>query len=448
MQQRHLGRAAVRLGDDGHLYDTDLEDLLAWRIRGARSKRVVGHLAWGCGACRARFRERVEQQAREWPGEAGYDGAFAAALVGSRAACRAEQAKREAGAALWVGVRQSPAGRRATVVLNSRRYRTAGVLEAVLRDYREGGWREPQEGLAIAELAVALAERLDPGKRSAAQLADLRAEAQAIAADANRLMCRHREAARLLVRAARTLDVGSGDPLLQGLLLRYAGSFWQAVRRRERAVEAFRRAEQVYRGIGEIHLAARSLVARAEAIGHLHPEEGIRLIRWAIPEIDGERDPLLELAAHHSLAWYLNDAGQGLAARSEVTRSAELYQRSGDAVAGLSRAWLEGRIDRSLYELDGARRWYERAWAGFEELDMQAHLTMLAIDRAELQVATGEPGGAATLLGRTLVLVSRLGVDGEAQRALWRLREAVVAGRGERTGFRRAALAVRRSWTG
>ncbi len=439
----------MRIDDDGHLDDNDLEDLLGWRLTDEQIGRIVGHLAGGCAPCRTRFRESQERQAGEWPGDAAFNAVFVAAMVGSATVFRAEQAQRAVGAALWAGVRESPAGRRATVVLNSRRYRTAGVVEAVLRDYREGVWREPQEGLAIAELALALAGRLDRGERSSERLADLRGEALAIAADANRLMCRYREATRLLVLAARVLATGSGDPLLQGALLQYAGSLFQTRRRREWAVEAFRRAEQVYRCIGDLHLAARSLVARAQAIGHFHPELGVRLIRRAIPEIDGERDPDLALAAHHSLAWYLNDAGQGLAAREEVAQSATLYQRCDSMVADMSRAWLAGRIERSLWELPRARRLYERAWEGFAELNMRAHLTVLAIDRAELEVVAGKPGEAVELLEQTLKLARSLGVAGETQRglpALQELRDAVVAGRCDRAGFRRAALAVRRSW--
>jgi tetratricopeptide (TPR) repeat protein len=438
----------VGIGDDWHLDDSDVEDLLAWRMSRARSSRIVNHLLGGCGTCVARIRAKL-RQARDAPEDvAAYDPALVAAMIQAEIAFRAEQADRRAGAALWAAVRESPPGRRETIVLNSRRYRTAGALEAICREYREAHalWRDPREGLAVAELAVALAERLDATGRSAERLADLRGEALAIAANANRLAGRMREADRLLRRAAEMLSLGSGDLLLRGQLLWYAGSMWLTRRKFKRAALAFGEAEQIYRAVGERHLAARSMVARAEAIGHRHPEQGIRLIRRAIPEIDAARDPHLELAAHHSLAWYLNDAGQGQAARAEVERSAPLYQRSGDAVASLSRAWLEGRIDRSLDELERARRSYERAWAGFEELGMRIHLTMLAIDRAELKLAVGEPVGAIALLADMLLLVESWGIDPETRQVLRLLREAVEAGHCERAAFRQASLAVRRSW--
>jgi tetratricopeptide (TPR) repeat protein len=430
--------------EDRHLDATDVTQLLGRQLTGEGSRRVVGHLLGGCGPCRERVREGLRRAGEE---AAAYDAAFDRAVDRAGQLLVAKRRELDAGAALWQKLRDHPPGRRWTMVCNSPKYRTAGVLEALFRDYREGVWRDPAEGLELAELAILIAERLDAAKIWASWQADLQGEALAIAGNARRLTSCDREAGRLLRQAALRLSLGSGDLLLEGKLLTYQGSYSQSLGKFEQAARRFGRAEQTYRQIGDVHLAARALVARAEAIGHLHPERGIRLIRRAIAEIDAARDPHLELAAHHSLAWYLNDAGQGWEAQAEVGRSANLYQRhSGDAVASFSRAWLQGRIDRSLDELDQARRSYERAWAGFAELGMGIHLTMLSIDRAELRVAEGEFGSAASLLARMASQVRSWGINRETLAVLRLLREAVVARRCERTSFRQASLVVRRSW--
>jgi tetratricopeptide (TPR) repeat protein len=433
---------------DRHLDATDVASLLAMNLSTDPRYRVLGHLVGECEACRERVRDAL---AREREQMAAYDtaieAAFASAIAGSGKLIAGRLAEIEAGALLWPVLREQPAARRLTIVRNSPKYTTAGVLEALLRDYREGLWRDPVESLAIAELGMAIVDRLDDGRYSTARLADLRGEALAIAGDAKRLAGRPGEAARLLREAAWQLAGGSGDVLLEGRLLAYEGSRWQSLGRFEKAARTFGRAEQVYRRADEPHLAARCLVSRAEAIGHLHPEQAIRLIRRAIPDIDASRDPHLELAAHHSLAWHLNDAGQGLEARAEVGRSDGLYQRfRGDALASLSRAWLQGRINRSLRELDEARRWYERAWAGFEDLGMESHLALLSIDRAELQAEAGEFASAGWLLARAVVLVKGWGASREALAVLRLLREAVESRRCEAAAFRQASLAVRRAW--
>lgn len=434
--------------DDRHLDARDVEALLAGRLSAESRERVIGHLVGSCAGCRDRVREAMRQE-RELAAayDAAIEAAFASAIAKSGELIGRKLAELEAGARLWAMLRDLPAGRRLTMVRSSQRYRTAGVLEALFRDYREGMWRDPVEGLEIAELGLAVAERLDPGRYPASWLADLRGEGFAIAGDAQRLACRPKEAAKLLRRAAWELAGGSGDLLLEGQLLTYEGSRLQLLGRLEAAARAFGRAEQAYRNVGELHLAARSLVSRAEAIGHLHPEQGIQLIRRAIPDIDGIRDPHLELAAHHGLAWHLNDAGQVWEARAELRRSADLYRRCGShALATLSHAWLQGRIGRSLNQLDEARQWYERAWAGFEDLGMESHLAVLSIDRAELKAAAGEFGSAARLLARTLALVESWRASREAVEVLRLLHEAVRSRRCERAAFRQASLAVRRAW--
>jgi tetratricopeptide (TPR) repeat protein len=434
--------------DDRHLDARDVHGLLARSLSLEDRRRVIGHLIGDCDACRERVKEELRRE-REMAAAYGraVDAACEAAIAESGRLIAAQQADLGTGALLWRELRELPAGRRLTIVGNSRRYRTAGVLRALLRDYREGLWRDPGKGVEIAELGVAIAMSLDGGKYRASWLADLRGEAVAIAGNAQRLAGRPGEAAKLLHQAAKLLSGGSGDPLLTGQLLAYEGSRWLSLGSFKQAARAFGRAEQTYRRIGEVHLAARSMVARAEAIGNLDPERAIRLIRRALPDIDVSRDPQLELAAHHHLAWYLNDAGRQDEAWEEAGRSADLYQRaSGDALASLSRAWLKGRIDRSRQELEQARRFYERAWAGFVELGMESHLAMLAVDRAELEAAEGDFASGAWLLARTLVLLKRWGASREALGVLRLLGAEVKAGRCERARFRQASLAVRRAW--
>jgi tetratricopeptide (TPR) repeat protein len=433
-----------------HLDCTDLEDLLAWNLAGDRRRHVLGHLVAGCPGCRARVRHARRLAFRLVPPASrlyDYDAAIGRALLRADALWRHELAEQRAGAALWAAVRQLPPGWRSIRLLNSPRHHTAGVLLALLDDYREAERTNLAEALDLAALALALAERLAPDWTGAARLADLRTTALVHAANAHRLAGSNRRATSLLVRAARTQQQGSGEPLLEADLLTAAGRLWQARRHFERAAQTFAAAEDIYRKIGDAHGVAGSLVARARAIGHHHPRQGIRLIRRALPDLDAGLDPQLELAAHHHLAWYLHDAGQIWDAQVELRASAGLYLRDGgNALASLERAWLRGRIARSLLEFDEARRAYGLARSGFEDLGVEAQLTLVAIDRAELEVAQGELTGAAALLADTLARVIRWGVSRGTLTILYQLRESVLTRRCRRASFRQAALAVRSRW--
>src|SRR5260370_36818059 len=142
--------------DERHLDAIDVEDLLARRLSHDRRRRVVGHLVGGCEPCRARVRSRLVQARAE---VSAYQAAIDAALAKSAVRIGRELADLAAGALLWAGLRDQPPGRRMMIVRNSRRYGTAGVLAALLRDYHEGFWRGPRGGLAARGLGVALAGR-------------------------------------------------------------------------------------------------------------------------------------------------------------------------------------------------------------------------------------------------------------------------------------------------
>src|SRR6202049_2762350 len=219
----------IPVPDEGehHLDAPAVTQLLARGLTEESSRRVVGHLLGGCGVCRDRAREGLRRAGEEAAAyDAAFDRAVAAVLGKGGRLLDARSAEVAAGAALWEKLREQPPGRRCIMVGNSPRYRTAGLLEALFRDYREGLWRDPAEGLELAELAMTIAEGLDAGKIRASRLADLQAEALAIAGNANRLAACPREARRLLRQAALRLRLGRGGLLLEGQVLGYPGGYW------------------------------------------------------------------------------------------------------------------------------------------------------------------------------------------------------------------------------
>src|ERR1700680_4071892 len=112
----------IPVPDEGeqHLDASDVTQLLARRLTEESSRRVIGHLLGGCGACRERVREGLRRAGEE---AAAYDAAFDRAVVavlgkGGRL-LDARHAELAAGAALWQKLRDQPPGRRWTMVSNS-----------------------------------------------------------------------------------------------------------------------------------------------------------------------------------------------------------------------------------------------------------------------------------------------------------------------------------------
>jgi tetratricopeptide (TPR) repeat protein len=435
------------MSDRGHLRRSEVVDLKAETLPPERMRLVVAHLARGCPVCTDNLEEGIAglRRANARRTERSYGRAVERALTKAAELARTIAAELARGRAVWDGLRKLPAGRRLTLVQSSRRHSTAAVLQVILEALRGAMWQEPAEVLEHAVLAATIARRLDEETALPWLVADLQAEALAMAGNAHSVMARFDEAESLLAEASRRARRGSCDPLVEAVVLGYQGAH-QLARRQFRTAERFlARAERLYRRVGQLHPAARMLVQRAGAIGHLHPEQGVRLTRRALEEMEVEFEPGLELEAVHQLAWCLCDAGQPLEARSEVESSGELYLRFG-ALASFSRSWLLGRIHRALDEFEDAERLFGRAWVGFLEIGARLPLAMLAIDVAEIRVAVGNPGGAAAQLAELLVLARGWGVRSESLAILGVLRREIAAGGCDRVAFRRAALALRRAW--
>jgi tetratricopeptide (TPR) repeat protein len=429
-----------------HLKRSEVPGFRARTLEPSRFHEIWCHLLEACPICDRRLKEGWPASLEVSWDESAYARAVDRALERAQAMFLAGAAAREEGEALWAALRREPPGRRLTVVQSSRRHCTAAVLRAILGEVRDTAWQEPVERLELAELGVAVARRLDERAGAPWIVADLLAEALALASHAHCLMARFDEAERLLIEAGTWTRRGTGEPLVEALVLGTQGIHYLARRRFRRAERLLARAERLYREVGQSHLASRMLVQRASAIGHLHPEQGVRLTRRALGEMEVEVEPGLELEAVHQLSWCLCDAGRPREARWEMERHAVLYLRSGQAMASFSRYWLLGRIHRALEEFEDAERLFGRAWLGFVEIDARLPLTMLALDVAELRAARGDLRGAAGCLAETLLLARAWGVQRESLVILRLLRRVVAAGGGERSLFRRAALALRRTW--
>jgi tetratricopeptide (TPR) repeat protein len=434
----------IRNSEHEHLRKREIVSFQASSLPAPRQRAILRHLAGECQVCVQRLSRGVPREAKPVSDKSAYVEVVHRALAQATERYRTVAEEIEIGRSLWEELRAIPLGRRLTLVRNSRNYCSAFLLQAILEAYREGGWRQPREGLELGRLAVAVVGRLDFASTSPWLLADLQAEALAVAGNAC-LTSRLEDAQPLLAEAAAYARRGSDVPLVQALMLSQLGSYELARRRFRPAERYFSRAEQIYRRIGELALAARMLVHRARAIGHLHPGKGVRLTRRALTEMGSERLPRLKLEAVHQLAWCLCEAGNAGEARQVLETHAELYLASG-AMASFSRYWLLGRIHRSLQEIAETERYYYRAWAGFSEIDARLELTLLALDIAEVRVAMEDLWGAAEALTDTMVLAQSWGLEREAV-CILHLLLRVIAQRGcERVVFRRVGAALWRPW--
>jgi hypothetical protein len=95
------------------------------------------------------------------------------------------------------------------------------------------------------------------------------------------------------------------------------------------------RIDQLY---GDRHEEGRTLQKLALVLGHDDPALGAALAERALALIDPVREARCELAARHTLVWFLNDRGLGWEALDLLERTRPLYLLCGESQRGASRS--------------------------------------------------------------------------------------------------------------
>ena len=340
---------------------------------------------------------------------------------------------------------------RLEMIRENPRFHSWGLFIRLMGKSREYSLDDPEGGVHLARLALAVVELLDSKEFKPALLADYRTSALGTLANAKRLAADF-EGARTALRGAwETLRDGTGDPMeeanlvgLEASLLRDLGRFEEAVARLDRAVG-------IYQEIGDNNRTARMLIKQGSAIGYIEPARGISMMQDALGLLNAAEHPRLELCARHNLIWFLNENGQAREALALLELSRPLYHDFADAWTRLRLHWVEGRIARSLDHLAEAESTFRLVWYEFEAKGMQYELTLLSIDLAEVYSARRKFKPAAELVNEFLPILEGWGMHREGL-AMWMLfRDAVLEHATERAVldvavFRRVASYFLRAW--
>lgn len=345
-------------------------------VHSPEKRRVVRHLLGGCPRCVAVTRSLwllagglpaltgpLGPNAGSLPSneEKRYDPSLTRALdVGRR---REEQMaiEREAAPELFAKLLAEPAEKRLALVRRNGRYQTVALADLLLdrrrasRTSRTTPTQGETPGTAeiaaeIAELAIAIAERLDPEDCGLTVVRDLLGRAWTQAGEARRLAGDLPGAERAARSAAPLLEAATPGERLDFLRLEAAlaadrGRFEEADRLLARAAEACRAA-------GELHLAGSVLVER----GTLHATSGryesaIDLLGEGADLLESEIDPALLHSALHRRADLLFEVGRGGEARMAAGHLLALYERRGDRPGLLRLHWLLGKIEEDEAKL-------------------------------------------------------------------------------------------------
>lgn len=281
----------------------------------------------------------------------------------------------------WACLETLPVEERLRAVRSSLLLQNRGLLDRLLEVSEWARRDAPRKGVDIALLAVEIAYLLRAEKYGEPIVAGLRADAWASLAVARRMAGDYDDCQAAIDNAWVEHRRASCNPVRRVDLISTEASL-SSNRRDHRTAEALlARAMDACRKAGYRHLEGKTLVEMGGVVSRVDPERSLEVTRGSMKLID-PADQRLELYARHNLANALNSAGRPGEALATLLSARPLYRRFDDNETRIRLGWLEGRILRSLGNLDAAIGHFEQVWSSFRRLDLYNEMELVSIELA------------------------------------------------------------------
>lgn len=353
------------------------------------------------------------------PPETEYEAVVDRVLHGFQARFHAIERERAAAPALLDELRRHPPERRVWLIAAKRRYHSLPLLELLVRTGDEEVHRDAREAERWADLALRLADHLDPARFGARVLEDVRARCWASIGNARRVATDLYRADRAFWAAEGHLRLGSRDPLQRALVLSYKASLRRAQRRFDEAFSLFKRAVSIWLSAGDLRRVLITLLAWVRTCQEAgEPEEAVRLLRIASGLAGPDLEPRLKVIIRHHLLVNLMDLGRLQEAHTLLTRSRALYRQVSDPLVQLRLRWVEAQILAGLGELEPAVRLLARVRTGFVQQGDGYDAALVTLELAALHARMGRPLEARRLAGEAFPIFRSRGVQREALASL------------------------------
>lgn len=232
---------------EDHLFPRGMERFVKTELSRDENREVVRRLL--AGSPQRPTQSRADRSSLAGRSEAvRYDEAFRRTERHLAEAHERIQRERDLAAAQWSSLEGHPTARQLIMVRNDERLCHWGMFDLLLAKSREAMETSSAAAVGLAELALAVAERLDPDAYGEERVSDFKTAALAALGDARR-RAGDLAGARLAYSQARiNLEMGTGDlleeaGLLGGLvkLLCDLGEYGKAAQSLERASALYRR---------------------------------------------------------------------------------------------------------------------------------------------------------------------------------------------------------------
>jgi hypothetical protein len=322
---------------------------------------------------------------------------------------------------------QRPAAERGALV-HAPRFHTLALCKLLCDSSLDAGCRDGAEAVALAEIAILVADHLDAEFYTAAVVHDMRTGAWACLGNARRLGADFAGAEQALAFAESLAEEGTGDPLEEARLLDFKASLLSDQGWFEEAVELLDTAVEIYDDLKELHLEGKALISKGVNLGYSGwPQRAVELIRLGLAKLDAGSEPGLELEARQSLAWFLNDCGCCDQAQLQLDSCRPGLEAAGDAWTCMRTEWLDTRIAlRSGHWLDAEQR-LDRLVQRLVDHGLGYEAVLVTLDLATFYVEHGKLSEIRRLADEKLPIFLSQDIHRQAVAALVAFQQAAVA---------------------
>lgn len=386
-----------------------LRDFVLTRLLEADDARVEEHLGRGCEACLFKARELLplaEFKSRE------SIQAFVRVMHHKGDPVAADQAEGRLDEAIRQAVRrrflldceaaltpellreleQRPPAKKRDVVRTAERYQLFGFVEGLCEASRAAGFSDVARALELAELAVAVADSLDPRIYLPVLTADQQALARAFLGNARRVGSDLFGADQAFHEGRPFLREGTKSPVVRAEFSSLHGSLLINEARYREARRVLEGAREAFETWGEPRDVGRVLLQLGFCAGYAgEAERAVELCSQAAEILDSVEDERLRLAAHHNLTDWMVETGDALEALARFQKAQPLYDRfPADPSVQLRRRWVQGRIHAGLGDFEVAREAFEEVRALAAGRGLAYELAMVSLEEAILYLNQGD----------------------------------------------------------
>jgi tetratricopeptide (TPR) repeat protein len=323
-----------------------------------------------------------------------------------------------------------PSEKRRLLLANSSRLQTWGVYELLIE--RSWGLRAVRrtESEDLAKLALELSGHLDSSYYSAELIEDLRARAWAYIANLRRIAADLEGAEQAFQISYTHLKRGTREPIERAVFLDLKASLRGAQRQFHDAIRLLRRVVTIFLHAGDEHRAGKSLVNLAAIYANAgQVEDGIPLLRKALPLIDPGQDERVLLCAWHNLIDDLAMLGRFIEAQGLYRKARPLYRRNKDVDLELRRLWVKGKIERGLGQDESAEALFVEARKGFLAENFGFEAALVSLELAMLFAEQERTAELKQLAAEMLPIFTSRHIHREALAALMFFKQAMEAER-------------------